>query len=127
MKKDRTPIRWKDPAEVLLGFWLLASPLVLGYFHVIPASICAISVGTAVLLVAQLGIADEQPWEEWVNFLLALFLIISPWLFGYSAVIASTVNAVIVGSLLSLLTVFNMIEEYAAQKQHRKPSPPLVR
>jgi len=125
MKKDRIPTTGlKDSIEVLLGLWLLASPLALGFFHVIPASISAIGIGTVIFFIAQLGLANQQPWEEWVNFLFALLLIISPWLAGYSSSMAGTLNAVIVGSLLVILTLLSMTEEYAAAKQHRKTTPP---
>jgi len=69
-----------------------------------------------VFFVSQLGIANQQPWEEWVNLSAAVILIVSPWLFGYASVVAATWNAIAAGALLVLLTVLQMVEEYGALK-----------
>jgi len=107
---------WRDSIELVIGLWLLVSPLALGFFSNPTASLTTILVATVVFFVSQLGIANQQPWEEWINLTAASVLIISPWLFGYAAEIAATWNALIAGGLLVLLTVLQMIEEYGAIK-----------
>ena len=108
---------WKDSIELVVGLWLLVSPLALDFFSSPAASITTISVATVVFFVSQLGIANQQPWEEWVNLTAAVVLIVSPWLFGYAAVVAATWNAIAAGGVLVLLTVLQMVEEYGALKQ----------
>ena len=107
---------WKDSIELVVGLWLLVSPLALGFFSNPVASITTIAVATVVFFVSQLGIANQQPWEEWVNLSAAVILIVSPWLFGYASVVAATWNAISAGALLVLLTVLQMVEEYGALK-----------
>ena len=107
---------WKDSIELVVGLWLLVSPLALGFFSNPVASITTITVATVVFFVSQLGIANQQPWEEWVNLSAAVILIVSPWLFGYASVVAATWNAIAAGALLVLLTVLQMVEEYGALK-----------
>jgi len=107
---------WKDSIELVVGLWLLVSPLALGFFSNPVASITTITVATVVFFVSQLGIANQQPWEEWVNLSAAVILIVSPWLFGYASVVAATWNAIVAGALLVLLTVLQMVEEYGALK-----------
>ena len=108
---------WKDSIELVIGLWLLVSPLALGFFSNPVASMTTIVVATVVFFVSQLGIANQQPWEEWVNLSAAVILIVSPWLFGYASVIAATWNAIAAGGLLVLLTVLQMLEEYGSIKQ----------
>ncbi|MCI0507142.1 MAG: SPW repeat protein [Gammaproteobacteria bacterium] len=112
---------WKDSIEMVIGLWLLVSPLALGFFSNPVASISTIAVATVVFFVSQLGLANQQPWEEWVNLIAAVILIVSPWLFGYASVAAATWNALAAGGLLILLTVLQMIEEYGALKAKQTP------
>ena len=107
---------WKSSIELVTGLWLLFSPLVLGFFSSPSASMVTIMVATVVFFVSQLGIANQQPWEEWVNLIAAVILIAAPWVLGYSSIAAATWNSVACGGLLVLLTVLQMVEEYGALK-----------
>ena len=86
---------WKDVVELITAIYLLLSPFILGFFHVVSASITFLLIGTAVLVISQLGIAKQQPWEEWTNLVLAILLAASPWLFGYYPVTIATASAAI--------------------------------
>ena len=122
MGKERTSgSGWKDSIELVVGLWLLLSPLALGFFSNPVAAATTILVATVVFFVSQLGLANQQPWEEWVNLIAAVILIVSPFLFGYSSEIAATWNAIACGGLLVLLTVLQMTEEYALLK-HKQTS-----
>ena len=117
MGKERIVINgWKDSIELVIGLWLLLSPLVLGFFSSPIASVTTIIIATVVFFVSQLGIANQQPWEEWTNLIAAVVLIVSPWLFGYAEIVYATWNAIVCGGLLVLLTVLQMTEEYSALK-----------
>ena len=116
-KENTSGSGWKDSIELVIGLWLLLSPIALGFFSDPVASVTTILVATVVFFVSQLGLANQQPWEEWVNLIAAAVLIVSPWLMGYASVVAATWNAIICGGLLVLLTVLQMVEEYAILKQ----------
>ena len=68
-------------------------------------------------LTTQLGLAKQQPWEEWITLSLAIFLAGSPWIFGYGASDAATANAVVSGLLLALFAILAMIDEYSHMRQ----------
>ena len=119
-KSSSSASGWKDSIELVIGLWLLLAPLALGFFNNPSAALVTILVATVVFFISQLGIANQQPWEEWVNLIAAVILIVSPWVLGYSSVAAATWNAVVCGGLLVLLTVLQMTEEYAALK-HKTP------
>ena len=117
MGKENSAVSgWKSSIELVIGLWLLLSPLALGFFSNPTASLVTILVATVVFFVSQLGLANQQPWEEWVNLIAAVVLISSPWLMGYASVAAATWNAIVCGGLLVLLTVLQMVEEYGALK-----------
>ena len=120
-KENTSGSGWKDSIELVIGLWLLLSPIALGFFSNPVASVTTILIATVVFFVSQLGLANQQPWEEWVNLIAAVVLIISPWLMGYSSVVAATWNAIACGGLLVLLTVLQMTEEYASLK-HKQTS-----
>lgn len=63
-------------------------------------------------------IEPPRHWEDWANWILALWLLISPWAVGFSFDGSATHNAVIVGALLVALEVvtlsaFRTWEEWA--------------
>ena len=56
-------------------------------------------------------------WQDWISWILGIWLCISPWALGFSGDAASTQNAVVVGFLLILtqvvtLSVFEPWEEW---------------
>ena len=103
---------WQDFCELTLASWIIVSPFVLGYFDVVNASLSIILIGVAVMLFATLGLATENPMDEWVNFCLGAGLIASPWLFGFSTLFVATVNTVVCGGILVSLTILAMTHEY---------------
>jgi len=115
-KLSRGNSGWKSSIELVIGLWLLFSPLLLGFFSNPNASMITIIVATVVCFVSQLGIANQQPWEEWVNLIAAVVLIAAPGVLGYGSIASATWNSVICGGLLVLLTVLQMVEEYGALK-----------
>ncbi len=110
---------WQDMIELIVAFWLILSPFALGFFDVPTAGGVAVIIGTIAFLTSQLGLANQQPWEEWFNLLLAIILIFSPWLLGYSAVVVATTNAVITGAVLGMFAIASMKHEYAERRMQR--------
>jgi len=48
-------------------------------------------------------LAQFRKWEEWVNVLLGLWLILPPWILHFSAASKATADAIIVGKSLGCL------------------------
>jgi cation transport ATPase len=107
---------WKSSIELVIGLWLLFSPLALGFFSHPTAAMVTILIATVIFFVSQLGIANQQPWEEWVNLIAAVCLIAAPWVLGYASITAAVWNSVVCGSLLVLFTVLQMVEDYGSLK-----------
>lgn len=91
---------WQDAGTFLLGIWLFFSPWLLGFTGEQTAAMNAYIVGAAIAVIAAGALYAFHRWEEWLNALLAVWLIISPFVLGYSMVSTPLYNAVIVGLLV---------------------------
>ncbi len=54
-------------------------------------------------------------WQGWFNLILGLWLIVSPWLLGFSTVAAAMWNSVIVGIVVAALSYWGQTEAQKVQ------------
>lgn len=103
--------RWQDSLNVMLGVWLIIAPLVgVGVTNGIAAWNSYV-LGAAVVTFASLALSQEQIWEEWINVVLAGWLIISPFVLGYaSSSNAPTWNQLIVGALIGIDAIWTLLQ-----------------
>ena len=92
MKKQQ----WQDWMSLLLGVWMLMSPWVVGHDAGGAAKLNYYVVGLAVTVFAIAALAAFRMWEEWVNLVLGTWLLVSPWLLGFSASSTSVLNTVLI-------------------------------
>ena len=110
---------WEDMVELLIATWIIISPFLLGYFHVASASSAMIVFGVFIFLFSQLGISKQSPWEEWMNLLLAVVLIVSPWVFGFTHEVVAVVNAIASGICVAIFALLSLAHEYSEIRLHR--------
>jgi hypothetical protein len=96
---------WQDPANAVLGVWLIFSPLILGFQSDLTAVVNAVGVGSLLLATALGAIFVPRAWEEWTESALGLWLAVSPWLLGISAQSAK-VSAVVTGLVVLTLSLW---------------------
>lgn len=97
---------WATGWNVLLGIWLIISPWVLGYGALGAAVWDAVVVGAAIFIIAaiRLGWARQARPLSWLNVLLGLWLIISPWVVNVARNRPAPYwNDVIVGIVVAVL------------------------
>jgi uncharacterized integral membrane protein len=104
---------WQDAVELLVVVWVFVAPAVLGFFAYNAATLSAMLMAIVASITIQLGLAKQQPWEEWFNLSLAAFLAFSPWLFNYTHMAAATWNAIISGLVLAIFAILAMVNDYA--------------
>ncbi|WP_243030420.1 SPW repeat protein [Thermus altitudinis] len=97
--------RWQDWANLVLGVWLILSPWLLGFSGTPAAMWNAVLVGVVVGLMALMHLRGGPMWEEWVSVVLGVWLILSPWILGFSGMGNAMWNAVIVGLLVGALAL----------------------
>ena len=124
LRQLKKPSGWQDALELVMAAWIFISPVALGFFFYGAAALTAMFVGGIASLTSQLGIAKQQPWEEWFNIALAIFFGLSPWIFGYTETTIATWNAVISGTILAIFAILSMINEYAELREQKGPAGP---
>jgi hypothetical protein len=98
--------RWQDLINLIIGAWLFFSPWLLQYATGVTPAWDAYILGAAIVVFAVWALFMPQAWEEWTNLVLGLWLIISPWVLGFSSQPAATWNMVIVGVVVAVLSVY---------------------
>jgi hypothetical protein len=88
---------WQDWTNLLLGVWMLVAPWVIGRDAGGAVLVNYYVVGFAVIAFAIAALSAFRIWEEWVNFVLGTWLLVSPWFLGISASSAIGLNALLIG------------------------------
>ncbi|MGE5116326.1 MAG: SPW repeat protein [Betaproteobacteria bacterium] len=106
--------RWQDWINLLLGIWLFFSPWILGFYSSMPAqSWNFFAIGVAFFVFALAAVNMRSLWEEWVNLVLGIWMIISPWVLRYSGNASARDDAVIVGIVVAVLSIWALAEKHA--------------
>ncbi len=106
---DATPARQQNVGasglNILLGIWLIIAPFVLGYARLEAAQTNDIIVGILVAIIATIRSfgAFTQPGWSWMNVFLGIWLIIAPFVLGYSNVSTPLWNDIILGILIAVM------------------------
>ena len=106
--------RWQDWINLLLGIWLFFSPWLLGFRAELPGeSWNFFVIGAAFFVFAAAALNQRALWEEWVNLVLGIWMIISPWVLRYAGNVTARDDAVIVGIVVGLLSIWALAEKHA--------------
>jgi hypothetical protein len=108
-----------DVANLVLGAFLFFSPWIFGFATGVPwtnAMICGLII--AVLSIAAL--AMFAIWEEWLNLIVGLWVIVSPWVLGFAGTVAALNVHLAVGILVAALAAFELW--YMYQHPPRQPA-----
>ncbi|MEJ2565180.1 MAG: SPW repeat protein [Gammaproteobacteria bacterium] len=95
--------RWEDWINFAFGIWLFLSPWFLNYTLSGEAWNAHIT-GIAFVVFALWALSAPRPWEEWINTVISVWLIISPWIIGFSSP-AVPWNSVIVGVIVLVISL----------------------
>ena len=101
-----TNARLCDVANLILGAVLLVSPWMFG-FAAGAASQNASIAGIAIAVLAIAALAAFAVWEEWLNLIVGLWTLVSPWILGFQGTTAMTVH-VIIGAAVAVLAAIEL-------------------
>jgi SPW repeat-containing protein len=93
-KENWTNAKLCDVANLVLGAILFVSPWVFGFDAGRPSQ-NAMIVGIVMAALAIAALAAFAVWEEWLNLIVGLWAVISPWVLGFQGTTAMTVHVVI--------------------------------
>ena len=112
-----TSSHWQDWVNLVLAVFLFLSPWLFSFAMpsgaggaraASDASWDSWILGIVISLVAASAIFRLQPWEEWVNALLGLWLFIAPFLLGFTLVPGGAWTHWIVGALVVIVAVWDL-------------------
>jgi len=91
--------------DMLLGLWILFAPFLLGFRGVLPATWNNVGVGLlmAVFCGLRVSVGYHQPAWSWCTSVLALWLIVSPFVLGFTHTPDAMWNDIIVGAVAAAL------------------------
>jgi len=103
-----TDVKTPSGLNVLAGIWLLISPWVLAFNGLGNATSNNVILGIVIGVLAACRATGALPaWASWVNLILGLWVIISPWALGFSSNGTATSNDVIFGIIVAVLAVWS--------------------
>jgi hypothetical protein len=95
-----------DVANLILGAILFFSPWMFG-FDAGRASENAHIAGIVIAVLAIAALAAFATWEEWLNLIVGLWTLVSPWVLGFQGTKAMTV-CVIIGIAVAILAAIEL-------------------
>ncbi len=99
-----------DVANLILGAILFFSPWIFA-FEAGAQSQNAHITGIIMAVLAIAALAAFATWEEWLNLIVGLWAIISPWALGFAGTTAMTVH-VVIGILVAVLAAIELYLMY---------------
>lgn len=94
--------RWQDWANMVFGIWLFLSPSILGFGAAGgPAVTNSYLMGLVVAVVSLIALNRPKLWEERVNLIVGLWLIIAPFILNFNNQTAPTWNHIVIGLLIA--------------------------
>lgn len=90
-------LKWEDWLGIGAGAWLLVSPWALGYAEHFGPTLNALLLGCALISLEMLNLDEHQNLEEWMDIAAGLWLVVSPFILGFWALVPASVNALSVG------------------------------
>lgn len=97
-------VRLCDVVNLMLSVVLFFSPWLFGLSTGAPCQTASI-VGILIAVLSIAALAAFAVWEEWLNLLAGLALIVSPWLMGFQDRQAMTID-IVIGLIVATLAAF---------------------
>jgi hypothetical protein len=102
-------MKWTSWCNLILGVWLFISPWLIGYATGIAAG-NSLVVGIIIAIVAIVALSSYQAARgaRWVNVVLGIWTIVSPWILSFSGRANVVTNDVIVGALVTIFALIGI-------------------
>jgi hypothetical protein len=96
-----------DVANLILGAILFASPWIFG-FEAGTGSTNAYITGIVIAILAIAALAAFAVWEEWLNLVVGLWAVVSPWVLGFQGLTTAMTVHVIIGAVVAILAAIEL-------------------
>lgn len=95
--------KWQDWMSFTLGLWLAVSPWLAGYADNEAATANAAFVGLLLALASHFEATFDQLGTEWLLLAAGLWLVLAPFVLGFSVHRVASTNSICVGALVAVL------------------------
>ena len=102
-----TNAKFCDVANLILGVILLASPWIFG-FPIGAASQNAVISGIVIAAISLAALAAFAVWEEWLNLIVGVWVLVSPWVLGFQGTTNAMAIHVVIGIAVAVLAVIEL-------------------
>lgn len=108
--------------NILLGCWVIISPFVLAYSNLLAPMWNDVATGAAIGLLALMRATagDRSGSSSWLNVVLGIWLIISPWVLGFAGLVAPLWNNIGSGVVVAVIAWASA----SAPARPAEPAPP---
>ncbi|MEC9481931.1 MAG: SPW repeat protein [Halomonas sp.] len=91
---------WREWLMLLLGAWMIVSPYVLGFADSAAVMWSAVISGLILMALALAEISKLQVWEEWGSLMVGIWMVVAPFVLGFTTMSSAMWNSFIVGVLV---------------------------
>ncbi len=114
-----TTTRWQDRVTLGLGAFLFLSPILFGFF--VPGGGVEIwhslVMGGAVIVFSTIALYSVQKWEEGINLAIGIWLVMAPFVLGFTDASAATLIHMLVGVVVGIDAVWVMMLKPPVRKE----------
>lgn len=103
---ERANERAMDVLNLVLGALLFLSPWVFEFAAGAPTYNAMIS-GAIIVLLSIAALAAFAEWEEWLNLVVGLWVLVSPWVLGFVGTTAMWIH-VVIGAIVAVLAAIEL-------------------
>lgn len=107
---QRMSVRTASGLDIVAGAWIFLSPFLLGFSQLSGALWNNLIIGAAVIIFsashATSGTA-RRAWASWINVVLGTWLILSPFILGFSADTRPFWNNIVLGAVVVILALIS--------------------
>ncbi len=100
---------WEDWINLILGIAVLFVPAYPSIAATGALAITAYITGGLIVVVAAVGLAAPQQWEEWVNLVLGAWLIVLPFAYGIASSNAGA-SLIVLGVLVVIFAIWALVD-----------------
>src|SRR6478735_852367 len=112
----RQPKHWQDVVNAVLGLGVIISPWVLGFEGSSMAMSNSVIVGVLLVATALGAVFVPRAWEEWTEAGIGLWLVVSPWVLGFSGNRNAMRSMVVAGAIVAAMALWTLFtdKDYSA-------------
>lgn len=110
MEDKIAQIRWMSGLNIILGIWVLVSPWVLN-FSTSTSKVNSVIFGVLIILLGVIReAAPKTNWSSWINFLVGIWLVVSPFMLQINST-AAYWNLIVFGVIVAVSSYANASTE----------------